>query len=190
MQVDEPCYGVLFGSGVLPSDEQVPLGELIHPRVEPEIVLRMGRGLQGPGVTTAGVLAAVDAVGCGLEVIDSRFAAYAFALPDVVADNTSAARIVLGPRWVPPSAVPDLSLLGCVLEVDGIPVATAAGAAVVGHPAAAVAMLANWLGSRGRSVEAGWLVFTGGLTDAVPLAPHQTVTATFGRVGSVIARAA
>jgi len=74
------------------------------------------------------------------------------------------------------------------VEVDGEQVATAAGAATMGHPAEAVALLANWLGARGRAIEAGWVVFSGGLTAAVPVAVGSHVTATFGHLGSVTLR--
>jgi 2-oxo-3-hexenedioate decarboxylase len=48
----------------------------------------------------------------------------------------------------------DLHLLGCV-RVDGEVVATAVGAAVLGHPAASVAWLANQLGKRKQHLQAG-----------------------------------
>ena len=189
MNVDTPCFGQLLDTQLLAADEPVRLDELIHPRVEPEIVFHLREALAGPGVTAHGVLAATAAIGCGLEVIDSRYAAYSFTLADVVADNTSAARFVLGERRVDPADIPDLSLVGVGVEKDGQGVATAAGAAVLGHPADAVALLANWLGRRGRRLEPGWVVLSGGMTDAVPLTPGCTVTATFGRLGTVRVRA-
>ena len=82
----------------------------------------------------------------------------------------------------------DLALIGLLLEVDGAMVATAAGAATMGHPAEAVAMLANWLGERGEAILPGWIVFSGGLTAAVPLEPGSSVTATFGHLGTVSTR--
>jgi 2-oxo-3-hexenedioate decarboxylase len=187
MGVADPVYGRLFASTLHAAGSPLAIGRLIHPRVEPEIVFAMGERLAGPGVTTADVLRATTAVCCGLEVIDSRFADYSFTAADVVADNTSEAKVVLGPRMVPPAQL-DLSLVGVLLEVDGELVATAAGAATLGHPAEAVAALANWLGARGQAIEAGWLVFSGGLTAAVPLVAGSHVTATFGHLGSVDVR--
>jgi 2-oxo-3-hexenedioate decarboxylase len=187
MAVDEPVYGRLLSGGLQPAADPVVVAELIHPRVEPEIVFVMGDGLRGPGVTAADVLAATRAVCCGLEIIDSRYADFSFTAADVVADNTSAARIVLGPTMVDPAGL-DLALVGVLLEVDGSIVATAAGAATMGHPAEAVAMLANWLGTRGEAILPGWIIFSGGLTAAVPLAAGSTVTATFGHLGTVSTR--
>ena len=187
MNVAEPVYGRLLSGGVHPAGDPIVVGELIHPRVEPEIVFVMGDGLRGPGVTAAEVVAATRAVCCGLEIIDSRYADFSFTAADVVADNTSAARVVLGPSMVRSDGL-DLALVGLLLEVDGVTVATAAGAATMGHPADAVAMLANWLGDRGESILPGWIVFSGGLTAAVPLEAGSAVTATFGHLGSVSVR--
>jgi 2-oxo-3-hexenedioate decarboxylase len=188
MNVDEPCYAVLTDAMYLPAEEPVRLGELIHPRVEPEIVLYLAEDLAGPGVTAQDALDATSAVSCGLEVIDSRYTDFRFTLADVVADNASSARFTLGARRVDPRLV-DLSLVGCLFEHDGNLVATAAGAAVLGHPAEGVARLANWLGRRGRSLRAGWVVLSGGLTNAVPLSPGSQVVATFGHLGRVGLRA-
>ena len=186
MGVDEPVYGVLTDAMLLAAEQPLAIGGLIHPRAEPEIVFILAEDLAGPGVTLHDVLDATAAVCGGLEVIDSRYEDFRFTLPDVVADNTSAARFVLGPRST--VADFDLSLVGCVLEVDGVPWETAAGAAVLGHPAEAVARLANREGRLGRSLQAGWVVLSGGLTNATPLHAGRHVAAAFGRLGRVSLR--
>ena len=155
MGINEPVYGWLTDAMALEADSSLRLSTLIHPRVEPEIVFILGKALAGPGVGIHDVLDATSAICCGLEVLDSRFIDFRFLLPDVIADNTSASHFVLGTIQVPPTGI-DLSLAGCLFEENGAVAATAAGAAILGHPAAAVAKLANFLGPRGRHLEAGW----------------------------------
>ena len=163
MGINEPVYGWLTDAMALEADSSLKLSTVIHPRVEPEIVFILGQALAGPGVGVHDVLEATSAICCGLEVIDSRFIDFRFLLPDVIADNTSASRFVLGSIKAPPAGI-DLSLTGCLFEENGAVAATAAGAAILGHPATAVAKLANFLGQRGRQLEAGWIVLSGGLT--------------------------
>jgi len=124
-------------------------------------------------------------VATGLEILDSRFADYRFTMPDVIADNTSAGRFVVGAP-VPPDGI-DLRLAGVVLEHNGDVVATAAGAAALGHPAAAVAWLVRSLAAEGEGLglAAGQVVLSGGLTAAVPVRPGDVVVATIDRLGSV-----
>ena len=183
MGVDAPVYGWVPASSVL-TNGIVPLGELIHPRCEPEIVFILGEDLAGPNVTADDVLDATSKVVGGIEVIDSRFEAFSFTLPDVIADNTSAARVVIGDEGMAPREA-DLTTLGCVFEVDGEITGTATGAALLGDPAACVAMLANHLGKHGQKLEAGWLVMAGAATDARPLADGTVATARYSHLGSV-----
>ncbi|WP_328448065.1 2-keto-4-pentenoate hydratase [Amycolatopsis sp. NBC_00438] len=182
MGIDAPLLAWLTDAMVLPTG--VPVPSLIHPRAEPELVFVLGRRLSGPGVTAATALAAVDRVYGGMEIIDSRYTDYRFTLPDAVADNGSSAYFALGPVGVPPASL-DLSLEAALLEVDGQIVDTATGAAVQGHPAEALALAANTLATRGLALEPGWLVLTGGMTDAVPLHPGSRVAAHFSHLGSV-----
>ncbi|RSM77788.1 4-oxalocrotonate decarboxylase [Kibdelosporangium aridum] len=182
--ISVPVTGWLTGSMLLPAGTPVPLNRLIQPRAEPEIVLVLGERLAGPGVTQDDALAAVASVRAGIEIIDSRYLGFRFTLPDVVADNTSSGLFVLGDTEVAVSAI-DLAAESCRLSVDGQQVATATGAAVLGHPAAALALAANELARRGKAIEAGSVVFTGSLTEAVRLTPGIEVVAEFGHLGQV-----
>jgi 2-oxo-3-hexenedioate decarboxylase len=184
MNVDAPLYGFVTSGMLAPYGEPVTLAELIHPRVEPEIAFLLARDVHAPATVTS-VLAATEQIFAAVDVLDSRYENFRFRLPDVVADNASAARFLMGPQAVPPAALGDLGLLGCVLRVNGEVAATAAGAAVMGHPAASVAWLANQLAARDQYLQAGWLVFSGGLTEPVPLQPGVFVTAQLGGLGTV-----
>jgi 2-oxo-3-hexenedioate decarboxylase len=184
MNVTSPLTAWLTDAMVLAAGAAVPQDRLIHPRAEPEIVFVMRDRLAGPGVTAATALAAVGAVHGGIEVIDSRYRDFRFTLPDVVADNASSAFFLTGPVGVPPAGL-DLGLEACLLEVNGQIVDSATGAAVQGHPAEALALAANDLGRRGRAIEPGWIVLTGGMTDAVAIPRGAMVAVHFTHVGSV-----
>lgn len=184
MHVDEPLYGWLTDDMALDVGQPLACDRFIQPRCEPEIAFLMSRDLEGPQVTAAHVLAATAAVFPAIDVLDSRFAGYSFTLPDVVADNASAAGFLLGGQATEPGGV-DLRLTGMVLEKNGELIATAAGAAVLGHPAAAVAWLVRALAGRGRGLLAGQVVIAGALTEAVPVAPGDVVVAHFDRLGTV-----
>jgi 2-oxo-3-hexenedioate decarboxylase len=185
MNITSPLVAWLTDAMVLPAGAPVPQDALIHPRAEPEIVFVMGERLAGPGVTAAKALTAVGGVMGGVEIIDSRYRDFRFTLPDVVADNASSGAFVTGPRQVPPDQL-DLGLEACLVEVDGRIVDSATGAAVQGHPAEALALAANALAERGLAIEAGWLVLTGGMTDAVTVGRGSTIGAHFTHLGSIV----
>ncbi|ODU96966.1 MAG: 4-oxalocrotonate decarboxylase [Bordetella sp. SCN 68-11] len=187
MGVTEPVFGFLVDEFAVPEGAEIAAKALIHPKVEPEIVFVLKRELKGPGCHIASVLAATDFVLPGIEVIDSRYRDFKFDLKSVIADNTSAARFVVGGRAMRPDAL-DLRTLGVVMEKNGQVVASAAGAAVLGHPAAAVAMLANHLGRRGKSIPAGTPILSGGVTEAVAVEPGDHVSLRIQELGSVALR--
>ncbi|WP_416401315.1 2-oxo-3-hexenedioate decarboxylase [Alicycliphilus denitrificans] len=175
MGVTHPVFGFLVDGYAVAEGAAVDTRALIHPKVEPEIAFVLKHALKGPGCHIGAVLAATDFVMPGIEVIDSRYRDFKFDLKSVIADNTSAARFVVGGRAVRPEGV-DLRTVGVVLEKNGQPVALGAGAAVLGHPAAAIAMLANHLGRRGREIPAGSLILSGGVTEAVAVAAGDSVS--------------
>jgi len=182
--IDRPSYGFLADYFAANDGDRIAIKELIHPRVEPEIAFVLKRRLEGPGCHIGAVLAATDFVMPVLEVIDSRYENFKFDLPSVVADNSSSARFALGGRCRPLADL-DLRTIGLVLEKNGAPFAFGAGAAVLGHPAAAVAMVVNLLARRGEGLPAGTLVLTGGATEAVPVAAGDFVQLRTQSLGSV-----
>jgi 2-oxo-3-hexenedioate decarboxylase len=184
MGVDVPVFGFVSASMARPDGGEIRMGELIHPKVEAEICVVTKAPLRGPGCHVGAVMAAIDFVLPAVEVIDSRYRDFKFDLKSVVADNTSAARFVIGGRPRDVESL-DLRTLGIVLEKNGRIAAMAAGAAVLGHPAAAVAMMANHLGARGQEIPAGSFIMTGGVTEAIAVAAGDSIVVRFQDLGSV-----
>lgn len=182
MNVDQPLVAWLTDAMVLPTGSPVP--DLIHPRVEPELLFVLGSDLAGPGITTARAMAAVATVHAAAEVIDSRYLNFHFTLPDVVADNASSGAFVTGAvaRRVQDL---DLALEAVLVEIDGRVVDSATGAAILGNPGEALAAAANMLGARGIALEAGWVVLAGAMTDAVMLEPSSSLSFHYSSLGSI-----
>ncbi|GAA1262174.1 fumarylacetoacetate hydrolase family protein [Sphaerisporangium rubeum] len=185
--VDQPDYGHLTGSMFHLDAAPIDTGRFLQPRIEPEIAFVLGRPLKGPGVTAAQAVSAVDFVLPSLEIIDSRIADWKITLADTIADNASSGGVVLGTRPVRLDAL-DLAMAGCLLHRNGVLEQTGAGGAVLGSPVNALVWLANTLGERGVSLEAGHVVLPGSITAAIPVTAGDTVTATFAGIGSVTAR--
>ncbi len=185
--VDQPSYGFLADYFAAPDGGEVIANTLIHPRVEPEIGFVLKRELEGPGCHIGAVLAATDFVLPALEIIDSRYENFKFDFPSVVADNSSSARFVLGGRARNVEDI-DLRTIGIVLEKNGEPFSFGAGAAVLGHPASAVAMVVNLLSKRGEGLPAGSLVLTGGITEAVAVRAGDHVQLRTQNLGQVSVR--
>lgn len=188
MGVHEPIYGRLTSSMILNDGAVIRMSECLHPRIEPEVAFVMGKDLAGP-VTPVQALEAVSGVCAALEIIDSRYRDFKFTLPDVIADNTSAIRFVLGSMLVQARKV-NLGNLGIVMSVNGKIVETGSSAAVLDHPARSLAELANMLARRGERLLAGQIVLSGGATAAIPLKAGDHVRVEIEEIGSAEVRIA
>lgn len=179
--VNEMSWGRLTDAMLLEEGGVMARDAYIHPRLEPELAFLIGKSLSGK-VTAAQALSAVDGVAPAMELVDSRYLDFKFTLNDVVADNSSAAGLVIGP-WCSPTQ--DLSNLGVVLEVNGMVIETASTAAILGHPVRALVAAARLAAEAGETLHPGDIVMSGGLTAAYSISPGETVRATLQNLGFV-----
>jgi len=185
--VFEPDYGYIADYMVGYEGEAISLGELISPKVEPEIAFVLQEDLQGPGVTIADVLRATAGIMPAIEIIDSRVKDWKIKIQDTIADGASIGRIVMSGKLTPIDDI-DMRFMGLVLEKNGEIVATAAGAAVLGHPANAVAWLANKLAQFNIGLKKGEIIMSGSFTAACPVMAGDNVSCYFDHIGNVSAR--
>ena len=81
MNLDRAIWGVLTDAMLVPNDGELRRADGVHPKIEPEIALRLGHALAGR-VTRAEAWEAVDGVCAALEVLDSRYVGFQyFSLP-------------------------------------------------------------------------------------------------------------
>jgi len=175
--VDSPAYGRVLEDTVRP-EGRVDTDGFVSPRIEPEIAFLLEAPLSPPA-SRLDVAAATRAVVPAIEIVDCRLRDWAVDPATAVADNALAAGLVYGEPRPPGEAALDLE--GVSLSVDGERRAGGTGAAVLGHPAEAVAWLAEAVGGLG----AGDIVTTGSVTETVPVEPGETVLARFSSLGCV-----
>lgn len=184
--VDEPAYGRVLEDTVR-WDRRFEVDSLIEPRVEPEIAFVLGADL-GPSANRHDVLSATRFIVPVIEVVDSRIEDWDVTAASAIADNTLAARLLPGNRVA--TTTTDFTLEAVELSINGAHRAAGTGAAVLGHPADAVAWLADALADHGDALCAGDIVTTGSLTEPIPIAVGETIVARFSSLGTVVAQAA
>ena len=185
--VYQPDFGYMMDRMIVNEGESIAMSTLIQPKAEGEIAFLLKKDLMGPGLSNADILAATECVIPCFEIVDSRIRDWKIKIQDTVADNASCGVFVLGDSAVSPRKV-DLSTCGMVLEKNGEIVATGAGAAALGHPANAVAWLANTLGARCIALEAGEVILSGSLGIMVPVQAGDNLRVAIGGIGGCSVR--
>ncbi|MGD9952839.1 MAG: 2-keto-4-pentenoate hydratase [Burkholderiales bacterium] len=179
--VEQPIWGYVYEQTLIRAKKdkaEVPLEGLAQPRIEPEICF----GLKAPPPRSHdphAILAAVEWVAHSIEIVQSFYPGWKFALPDCTAANGLHGRLVLGTP-VPAADIPDLEALlpaaRVVLKRGARKVDEGAGANVLDSPAFALAHLVEVLALQPDfdQLHAEELVSTGTLTDAHPVKPGET----------------
>ena len=178
--VHAPIWGPVWAGGLQileGAQAQISLAGLVQPRLEPEIVFGFARAPE-PGMDDAALLACIDWVAHGVELVHTHYADWRFTAPDTVADFALHGGLVVGPRC--PVArfgvlAGELAALQIELFRDAERVDQGQGSAVLDSPWLA---LRHWLQAMARQtpawpVAAGDVVTTGTLTDAWPVLPGQ-----------------
>jgi 2-oxo-3-hexenedioate decarboxylase len=166
------------------NDARLPLDRLVSPKIEPEIVLKLARGPAPDATEPAAVLDAVEWLALGFEIVDCIYPDWKFQPADFVAAYGLHAALVVGtPLAVTPANIAQLAdalpRFTLTLTKDGQPAAEGSGKNSLRSPALCLAELAAAAARRPGSepLAGGELVSTGSLTEAQPLGPGETWTA-------------
>jgi 2-oxo-hept-3-ene-1,7-dioate hydratase len=192
-QITEPDYAPLMDDMFFATGSDLPFDRFIAPRVEVELAFVLRSPLQGPGVTIFDVLRATDYVTPALEIIDARIEQFdrdtraPRKVFDTIADFAANAGIVVGGLPVKPDAV-DLRWVGALLYKNAVIEETGVAAAVLNHPAAGVAWLANKIAPHGETLRSGDVVLGGSFTRPTSIARGDVLHADYGRLGSISMR--
>jgi 2-oxo-3-hexenedioate decarboxylase len=176
MNLGQPIYGYL--SDAMQVRGKLKVAEGVHPKIEPEIAFITNRELHG-AITRAQAFEALESVFPALEVLDSRFIGFKyFSLPDVVADNCSSWRFILGT----PQKPRDPGGLQMRMSIDGKIVQEASSDAISGNPLESLVQLAALLP---RPLPRGSIVLAGAATAAAMLAPGMKIELSVDELGSM-----
>lgn len=184
MGVHEAIYGYLTNDMLALEWEPLDYKQFIHPKAEPEIAFFIGEDLKGTNITAKDVLGVTKYVAPAIEIIDSRYLNFKFTLADVIADNSSSSKFLIGSKWMSPTGL-NLSDIGMVMSKNGQVSQTSSGAAVLGHPAESVAWAVNKLGESGKGIKKGDIILSGAISEAIAFEPGDSILVQFAELGSV-----
>ncbi len=178
--VTAPIWNYMFDTTVheLAVSTSFPLAGSCAPRIEPEIVLHLA-DTPRPGMSEIELSACVDWVAHGFEIVDAIFPNWSFAATDAVAGFGVHAALLMGER----RSIADnraqwskqLASFTITLKCSDGVTRTGSGANVLDSPLSALKFLIEEIARypHTRPLQAGEIITTGTLTDAMPVAAGQ-----------------
>ena len=155
----------------------------IAPRLEPEIAFMLHAPVPAGCQDASVIVKSIAWLAPSFEIVDCRFPDWKFTPADSAADQALHWRLIVGePHPVQASEIADLvdQLRDCkvALKCNGAVMDRGSGANALGHPALALAFLADILATQPRmdALAAGEIVTTGTLTAALPVQARESWT--------------
>ena len=178
LKLETLVWAHMYDDTVHMSPSEFSIAACLQPRIEPEIVVKLAQPLAA-GLEPAAVLAAVEWIALGFEIIDCPYPGWQFQPADFVACyGLHRALLVGSPLMVDASAIPDLiiGLAQCKIRLlkNGELVEEGAGKNSLRSPALCVAELAGAAIARNQPLRAGELISTGTLTAAQTISAGET----------------
>ena len=191
LNISGPIWNYLYDSTVHDlgaGDPTFVLGNLQEPRIEPEIVLHLCSA-PDPGMDDPELLACLDWVAHGFEIVHSIFPGWSFAAADAAAAFGLHGALLLGARYPvsPDPACWDVALASFTIDLLGSKGMRRQGhgANVLGGPIKALRFLVKELGRYPacEPLAPGELITTGTLTEAMPVRAGQTWSTVLDGIG-------
>jgi 2-keto-4-pentenoate hydratase len=179
--VYEPIWGYVYDCTVhdLGDTPSLTLDEFVEPRIEPEIVFGLAKA-PAPDMDEATLLACVDWVAHGFEIVQSIFPQWQFSAADTVAANGLHGALLIGPRHTIGARVLEwqrfLSTFEINLLCNGRVIDCGRSTNVLDGPVSALGHLVGLLArdTVNPRLAPGEIVTTGTLTRAMPVKSGET----------------
>jgi len=179
--VFEPIWGYMYDTTVTQLARGVAeccIGDYCEPKIEPEIVLHF---CSAPSIdaTPSELLACIDWIALGFEVVQSHFPGWEFKAADTIVDRGLHGELFIGDQIaindLGHNIAEDLEQFEITLLCNSTLCEVGRGSNVLGSPLLAVGHLVSVLSNQSRAIpiQAGEIVTTGTLTSAFPVSPGQ-----------------
>jgi 2-keto-4-pentenoate hydratase len=177
--VQEPVWGSMYAHTVVELTSPTAICSLAHlsePRIEPEIIFKL-KSVPNVNASALELLACIDWMAHGFEIVQSNFKGWKFKVQDTVAQGGLHGMLLVGPQVKVPSAtnqlVEQLEKFTINLHCDQTLIDSGNGSNVLGSPLLALGHLVNLFGQQKQFLKACEIITTGTLTGAFPIKAGQ-----------------
>ena len=189
--VDRPMWAHMWSTTVMDAKAStvVHLDRFVQPRIEPEVVFKLGERPQRAG-SPSEMLRSVEWIAPGFEIVHCHFPDWKFTVADATADFGVHGALVVGEPLIMDdrnreAIAAELSTFELTLSRDGQEVDRGIGANVLDGPANALSHPVRVLADQPQyhPLDAGEIITTGTITDLWPMRFGERWTSDFGSLG-------
>ena len=181
MGVHDMIWGRLTSTMLYQAGSELPMGNFIHPRAEPELCFLVKKEINRE-LSLDEIGEYIEAVAPAIEIIDSRYENFKFSLEDVIADNCSSTAFMVGAWQNINQEIGDLQM---DLVIDNEVIESGSSNAILGNPWLSVTNASRLAAKYKQAFPAGSYLMAGAATSAVFLKPGQKVICKVENLGAV-----
>lgn len=180
----EPIYGRMFYPHVTENKGLVDCSNYITCAIEPEMVLKLGKDLQGKNLTNAALIEAIAYVSPGIELHEFNFWITPPTIQELICSGGIHTGLLIGSQKIAPQKLRFYEEAFSVYKNENL-VASAPASEIMGGPLHSLRWLVNSLTERGTYLAKGSLVIPGSPVELIPITQRTEVTIEIDRVGSL-----
>ena len=182
----EPINGRLMAPHIYmePDCKCVNRTRFLNCAIEPEMVFRIGRDLDGGSLDRDDLIRSIEYVSPGIEIHHFKFWYHPPTSQELIASNGSHAALAIGSSKVSPDAL-DFQTEGFRVYFDEVQVTSGNAAEIMGDPINSLNWLVSHLAKRGESLKAGQWVIPGSPVELVEIKQDTRLEIDIDRVGNL-----
>jgi 2-keto-4-pentenoate hydratase len=184
--LSHPISGRLLEPHIYPNGSSLAFADYINCAIEPEMVIRLGKDLEG-NVDERTAAEAIASIAPGIEIHNYRFWFGSPTSQELIASNGIHAALIIGPEQQFRQEI-DLAIEGVEIWVNGQLQASGTGAEIMdGGPLNSLCWLAHHAYERGEILRAGNLVIPGSAVRLIKLKAGDRIESRFTLLGKCTA---
>jgi len=183
--LNEPICGRLFAPHVQEEGVRLDWSSYANCAIEPEMVLRIGRDLDGGDLSDEELLDSIEYVSPGIEIHHFKFWQGKPSLQELVCSGGIHAGLVVGKRKVSPRSLQFSDEVFSVFK-DSEWIASSPASEIMGGPLLSLRWLVNFLASRGDCLKKGSWVIPGSPTELIGINQDTELKVAIEGVGEVV----
>ncbi|WP_373515213.1 2-keto-4-pentenoate hydratase [Persicitalea sp.] len=182
--LSDPIYGRLFYPHVKHNQASVNWGDYINCAIEPELVIKIGKNLEGRDLSDKELIDAIDYVSPGIEIHEYNFWVNPPTIQELICSGGIHTGLIIGDQKVSPVGLQFKDEVFAVYKNESL-ITSAPSSEIMGGPMDSLRWLVNLLTGKGLVLEKGSLVIPGSPVELVNISQDTELKVIIDYVGSV-----